>query len=145
MDALAISYTNKTIRMCFDHRLALVKVLLHLGNRLPYQCYMILYTLAEIQYIAYGEESASTNQQILGHYNLIFLYFIYLKEVVSHTPKNYTPRKFYGKYFHDIIRLASVQQRLICGLSANSENGEQYFKTIESITNTTSNRKSNYS
>ena len=52
IDVFTISYTNKTIKRCFDHRLALVKVLLHLGNLLPYQCYMILYTLAEIQHIA---------------------------------------------------------------------------------------------
>ena len=34
-----------------------------------------------------------------------------------------------------------VQQRLICGLSANSENEERYFNTIKNITNTISNRK----
>ena len=56
-------------------------------------------------------------------------------------PINYTPRKFYGKFFHDIIRHAPVQQRLICGLSANSENEERYFNTIKSIPNTTSNKK----
>ena len=36
---------------------------------------------------------------------------------------------------------ALVQQRLLCGLSANSENEEQYFNTIKNITNTNSNRK----
>ena len=87
-----MSYTIKTIKRCCDHRLALVKVLLYLGNLLPYQCYMILYTLGEIQRIVYVEEYARSNQQILRHYNLTFLHFIYLKEVVSHTPKNYTPR-----------------------------------------------------
>ena len=51
IDALTISYTNKTIKTCCDHRLTLVKVLLQLDNRLPYQCYIILYTLAEIQHI----------------------------------------------------------------------------------------------
>ena len=69
IDALTIPYTNKTIKRCCDHRLALVKVFLHLGNRLPYQCYMILYTLAEIQHIVYAEEYARRNQQILRHYN----------------------------------------------------------------------------
>ena len=51
IDALTISYTNKTIKTCCDHRLTLVKVLLQLDNRLPYQCYIILHTLAEIQHI----------------------------------------------------------------------------------------------
>ena len=69
IDALTIPYTNKTIKGCCDHRLALVKVFLHRGNRLPYQCYMILYTLAEIQHIVYAEEYARINQQILRHYN----------------------------------------------------------------------------
>ena len=36
---------------------------------------------------------------------------------------------------------APVQQRLLCGLSANSENEEQSFNTIKNITNTNSNRK----
>ena len=55
MDALTMSHTNKTIKRCCDHRLTFLMVLHHLGNRLPYQRYMILYTLAEIQHIVYAE------------------------------------------------------------------------------------------
>lgn len=80
MDALTLSYTNKNTERCCDHKLGVVKVLLHDFVYFP-----------KIQHIVYAEEYARTNQ------NLIFLPFINLKEVVSHTSKNYFPRKFYGK------------------------------------------------
>ena len=67
IDALKVSYTNKTIYRCCDHRLALAKVLVHLGNNLLCKYYAILYTLTETQHIIYLEEYVTTNQQILRH------------------------------------------------------------------------------
>lgn len=57
------------------------------------------------------------------------------------SPKSVTLRKFYGKYFHDIIKHCPLQQRLICGYSANAEDEERFFNQVKGITDQTSNMK----
>lgn len=88
MDALTLSYTNKNAETCCDHKLGVVKVLLH----------DFVY-FAKIQHIVYEEEHAKTYQ------NLIFLPFINLKEVVSLHPKIIYPENFLGnKVMHQSNR-----------------------------------------
>ena len=49
-----------------------------------------------------------------------------------------TVRKFYGTYFYNITSHAPIQNRLISGRSANTEEQERIFNAITNITCTTS-------
>ena len=52
--------------------------------------------------------------------------------------KKLTVRKFYGTYFHNITSHAPIQNRLISGRSANTEEQERIFNAITNITRTMS-------
>ncbi|CAB3981856.1 Retrovirus-related Pol poly from transposon opus [Paramuricea clavata] len=60
------------------------------------------------------------------------------KTVIGFKPKKLTARKLYGTYFHNITSHAPIQNRLISGRSANTEEQERIFNAITNITRTTS-------
>ena len=47
-------------------------------------------------------------------------------------------RKFFGKYFHNVLAHSSMACRLFSGSCLHTENEERMFKTIKSITSNTS-------
>ncbi|CAB4035866.1 Hypothetical predicted protein [Paramuricea clavata] len=60
------------------------------------------------------------------------------RSVIGFSLKQLTTRKFYGNYFHNITAHAPIQNRLISGISTNTEEQERVFNSINSITRTTS-------
>ena len=138
--AITTAYEEKSVKRCSDHRLALLTVLAATEQNLPLKVRNILLTLAEIQKIVYDVDKNRDNKQILRLHNLVFLHQMTLKKLVGTKPRSATARKFYGKYYHDIVRHAPLQQRVVCGESANTEDEERCFNQIKSITNQTTNR-----
>ena len=60
------------------------------------------------------------------------------RAVIGFRLKKLTVRKFYGTYLQNITSHASIQNRLINGRSANTEEQERIFNAITNITCTTS-------
>jgi len=61
------------------------------------------------------------------------------KEIVGQ-PKILTTRKFYGRYWHSLTAHAAKQNRIISGKSANTEEEERQFNTLQGVTKLTNRR-----
>ena len=68
-----------------------------------------------------------------------FLHALFLKINIEGKIKSATERKFFGIYYHSLIRHSCEQYRVFSGRSANSEKEEALFNTLKTFTNLTSN------
>ena len=95
-------------------------------------------TLVEIQEIAYSSDAQRTPRSVLRLHNLTCYHGMLCRSVIRFSLKQLTTRKFSGNYFHNITSHASIQNRLISGRSANTEEQERVFNSINNITRMTS-------
>ena len=61
------------------------------------------------------------------------------KEIIGQ-PEILTSRKFYGRYWHSVTAHAAKQSRIISGRSANTEEEERHFNSLQGITKLTNRR-----
>ena len=61
------------------------------------------------------------------------------KDIIGQ-PEILTTRKFYGRYWHSLTAHAAKQNRIISGKSANTEEEERHFNTLQGITKLTNRR-----
>jgi hypothetical protein len=102
------------------------------------QAQLLLDTLVEIQEIAYNSEAQRTPRSVLRMHNLTWYHAMLCRTVIGFQLKKLTVRKFSGTYFHNITCHAPIQNRLISGRSASTEEQERIFNAITNITSTTS-------
>ena len=128
----------KETKRTIDYRCALIVVSNNLRGSVNSMVQQLLDTLVEIQEIAYSLEAMRTPRSVLRLHNLTWQHAILCQSVMGFSLKQMTTRKFYGNYFHNITAHAPIQQRLISGRSANTEEQERVFNSINNITRTTS-------
>ena len=132
--------TKETKRAC-DYRHTAILLLM---NLLKYDgqsplC-LIFRTIVEMSEIMYSSEDKRTTRSILRFYNLTWLHAMTCTEVM-YTPRNMTPEKFFGAYFHALSSHAAQQYEVVCLKSVNTENEERILGMASKIATTTSNRK----
>ena len=102
-----------------------------------------LKTLTEIQEILYMTEDNRTTTTVLRLHVSVFLHALHLKINVRGNLKKLTSRKFFGSYYHSLMRHAPLQYRIISGRSVNTEKEEATFSTLKKFAKLTSNHHSN--
>eukprot|EP00731_Ephydatia_muelleri_P037220 Em0421g1a len=132
--------TKETKRAC-DYRHTAILLLM---NLLKYDgqsplC-LIFRTIVEMSDIMYSSEDKRTTRSIFRFYNLTWLHAMTCTEVM-YTPRNMTPEKFFGAYFHALSSHAAQQYEVVCLKSVNTENEERILGMASKIATTTSNRK----
>jgi hypothetical protein len=129
---------GKETKRAFDYRCALILISNQIRGKINTQAQLFLDTLVEIQEIAYAAEAQRTPRSVLRFHNLTWYHGMLCRMVIGFHLKKLTVRKFYGTYFHNITSHAPIQNRLISGRSANTEEQERIFNAITNITRTTS-------
>ena len=100
---------------------------------------LMVTSLADIAYIMYMDAYQRNAKTILQLYGKTFIHALLLDILVGRNPATMTGRKFYGLYYHQIVKHAPLVYRLLALSSINAEQEEQQFKSVKNITSTTSN------
>ena len=135
---LELCIGEKDTKRTIDYRCALIVVSNQLRGSLNSKVQLLLDTLVEIQEIAYNSEEHRTPRSVLRFHNLTWHHAMLCRSVIAFSQKQMSTRKFYGNYFHNITAHAPIQNRLISGRSANTEEQERVFNSINNITRSTS-------
>ncbi len=135
---LELCIGGKDTKRTIDYRCALIAVSNQLQSSVNSKVQLLLDTLVEIQEIAYNSEEHRTPRSVLRFHNLTWHHAMLCKSVIGFSLKQMSIRKFYGNYFHNITTHAPIQNRLISGRSANTEEQERVFNSINNITRMTS-------
>ena len=99
----------------------------------------LLDTLTELSKLLYLPAQSRSPRLVLRLHNTAFLHAMLCKETIGQ-PKILTSRKFYGRYWHSITAHAAKQSRIISGGSANTEEEERQFNSLQGITKLTNRR-----
>ena len=139
--AYNVSFGSKENNRACDYRRGLIELTFAIKDEISdYETLEILLTLIEIQRILYSDADERTPRQILQFHNMTFKHFHLIKSIFKDNFVSLTRRKFYGKYFHNLMIHAPIQYRIISGSSINCEDEERIFNMIKSITGSTSSR-----
>ena len=101
----------------------------------------LLDTLTELSKLLYLPAQSRSPRLLLRLHNTAFLHAMLCKEIIGQ-PKILTSRKFYGRYWHSSTAHAAKQSRIISGRSANTEEEERQFNSLQGITKLTNRRPS---
>ena len=114
------------------------------NRKIDGKVHKLLRTLCEIQRILYLGEEYRTPKEILRLHNACFEHFILFKEIfnVDNLSAKMTRNKLFGKYQHNLLVHAPLQNRLLSGQSISCENVERNFNAFQNITRSTSNNHS---
>ena len=104
----------------------------------------ILITLSEAQEIMYLPDNHRSPRTVLRLYLVMFVHMLSIKIHVRGKVKKLTNRKFFGSYYHSLIRHSSRQYRIISDGSINTESEEATFSSLKIFTNLTSNHHFNH-
>ena len=131
---------GKNCKRGVDYLVGLIQLVTLLRDKIDDDIFDIFETMCEIQEVLYGSESKTSVEMILRLHNQSFLRMMLLKKIVKDTlsPK-LTKKKFYGKYLHALIAQAPMLLRMGSGKSTNAEEEERTFKSLKTITTSTSN------
>ena len=135
---------GKETKRAVDYRCALILISNRIRHKINAQAQLLLDTLVEIQELAYNSEAQRTPRSVLRFHNLTWYHAMLCQLIIGFKLKKLTVCKFYGTYFHNITSHAPVQNRLISGRSANTEEQERVFNAITNITRTTSSFHGNH-
>ena len=139
LETISLSF-NKEVRNSADHRKSLLIVTnwcqQNLKNHFGYQ---LLNTLTEIQELLYLPDNQRSTSSILRLINTTFRHAMIIKINIRGNLHSTTSRKFFGVYYHSIVRHATDQYRLISGRTANAEKEEGMFSHLKTFTKLTSN------
>ena len=103
----------------------------------------ILLKQAEIQEIFYKTDEYRSTTSILCLHSLCFQHVMFLKINLQGKLMTLTSRKFFGSYYHSLIKHAPEQYRLFSGRTSNTEKEEATFKSIKMFINLSSNHHPN--
>ena len=103
----------------------------------------ILLKRAEIQEIFYKTDEYRSTTSILCLHSLCFQHVMFLKINLQGKLMTLTSRKFFGSYYHSLIKHAPEQYRLFSGRTSDTEKEEATFKSIKMFTNLSSNHHPN--
>lgn len=139
-DMIHASFNNKEAKNSADHRKSLLVVTNWFSKHLPNSFgYGLLQTLAEMQEILYMPDSKRCPRTVLRLMNVTFRHAMLIKLNIRGQLEKLGSRKFFGVYYHSLVRHAPLQYRVISGRSANTEKEEASFNPIKSVTKLTSN------
>ena len=134
------SFNGKDAKNAADYRKSMLLVTnWFLSNIKNHFTTNILLTLSEIQEILYLPETKRSAQKLMRLISRSFLHALFLKINIEGKIKSATERKFFGIYYHSLIRHSCEQYRVFSGRSANTEKEEATFNTLKTFTNLTSN------
>lgn len=137
-DFLQITYHSKEVKRCVDKRLVILQLIVTLEGEIINKAIQLLKSLAEIQEILYCGEELRTPQKVLRLANICHQHFMQCKDFFFGNLKSLTRRKFFGKYFHNVLAHSAISYRIFSGSCLHTENEERMFKTIKAITSNTS-------
>ncbi|XP_070555061.1 uncharacterized protein [Ptychodera flava] len=100
----------------------------------------LMKTLAEISHISYLHDVYRCPKRVLRLYNITFLHGLLCIKLIT-KPKTMTQRKFYGRYYHNVVVHLPEQYRIISLYSSNTESQERVFNAIRRITKSTSSKR----
>ena len=99
--------------------------------------------MVEIQELSYATEEQRNRVSILRLQNVCFQHAIRLKLHIQGQLKSLTSRKFFGSYYHSLIKHAPEQHRIVSGRTSNTEKEEATFNSIKVATSLASNHYPN--
>ena len=99
----------------------------------------LLDSLTELSRLLYLPDQSRSPRLVLRLHNTAFVHAMLCKEIIGQ-PKILTSRKFYGRYWHSLTAHAAKQTRIISGRSANTEEEERQFNTLQGVTKLTNRR-----
>ena len=98
--------------------------------------------MCNIQAITYYSEKKRSLQSILRLYSTTFQHALTIKTSLLGNIKGSTARKFFGSYYHSIVKHSPFQYRLLSGRTSNTEKEESTFNSMKMFTNLASNHHS---
>ena len=98
--------------------------------------------MGNIQAITFYSEKKRSLQSILRLYSTKFQHALTIKTSLLSNIKGSTARKFFGSYYHSIIKHSPFQYRLSSGHTSNTENEESEFNSMKMFTNLASSHHS---
>ena len=139
-DIITSSFNGKEAKNSADHRKSLLLITnWFLSNMKNHFLTNILITLCEIQEILYLPDKKRSVQKIMRLIFSTFKHAMLLKIHLDGKLKSETEQKFFGIYYHSLIRHSPEQHRLFSGRSSNTEKEEAQFNALKTFTNLTSN------
>ncbi|XP_065661972.1 uncharacterized protein LOC136084831 [Hydra vulgaris] len=123
-----------------DHRKSLLVITKWFQEHQPFHFISTLLTqLSEIQEILYLGDDFRKPVVILRLLITTFLHSIYTNIYLEGNIKSMSERKYFGIYYHSLIRHSGEQFRLFSGRSCNTEKEEAFFHPLKEFINLTSN------
>ena len=107
----------KERKRAFDYRCALILISNQIRGKINSKAQLLLDT----QEIAYNSDTQRTPRSILRFHNLTWYHAMLCQMLIRFQLKKLSVHKFYGTYFHNITSHAQIQNRLVSGRSANTE------------------------
>ena len=130
-------YNLKEVKRAVDKRLILLQIISRLDGEIWNKAMQLLKSLTEIQEILYISDNFCNLHKVFRLSNICHQHFIQCFDFFNNL-FSITPRKLFGKYFHNIIIHSPISYRNFSGSSLNVENEERTFKTIKTISFNTS-------
>lgn len=124
-DTLHGCYGNKDkVRGC-DYRLSAILVHNNMRNICTEEIAELLYTLTEINRLAYMKAESRTPRFILRLHNITLKHALLCFELLGKIPKAISTSKLYGIYFHALITHLPTVSRIISPSSLYTEKEEK--------------------
>ena len=138
-DVIISTFNGKEAKNSADHRSLLLLTNWFVSHMKNHFSTNLLETLCKIQEILYLPEEKRNAQKILQLILALFSHAMIIKIHMDGHIKSMSERKFYGIYYHSLIRHSAEQYRLFSGRSSNTEKEEAVFNTLKKFANLTSN------
>ena len=122
-DVIISTFNGKEAKNSADHRSLLLLTNWFVSHMKNHFSRNLLETLCKIQILYLPEEKRNT-QKILQPILALFSHAMIIKIHMDGHIKSMSERKFYGIYYHSLIRHSAEQYRLFSGRSSNTEKEE---------------------
>ncbi|XP_057299871.1 uncharacterized protein LOC130630393 [Hydractinia symbiolongicarpus] len=140
LEIIEASFNNKEAKNASDYRRSLLIVTnWALKNLEGHFALKLLISLSKIQEILYLPANRRSMPSILHLIIATHHHAMLIKLHIRGKLTSLTKRKFFGVYYHSIIRHSGTQLRLVSGRTANTEKEEASFNPIKTVTKLTSN------
>ena len=138
-----ISFNGKDAKNPSDYRKSLLIVAKWFSDNLPEHFFnKILLSMCNIQTINYYSKKKNSLQSILKLYPTTCQHALTIKTSLLGNINGSTARKFFGSYYHSIVKHSPFQYRLLSGYTTNTEKEESTFNSMKMFTNLPSNHHS---
>ena len=137
-ESLQNCYGSKAKVRGSDYRYSTIIVYNNLKDSCSRKIKELLYTLQEINRLAYQKSTKRSPKYILRIHNVTFRHAVACISVFGKNPKL---TKLYGQYFHSITTHLPEVARIISPSSLHTEQEERIFSALNGISASTSSRK----